>query len=108
MDIILGIKSLDPNDYESKIPILMFRIYRSMDICWNKDKVIPLNLFADKEKAIEVLKDWMCRGGIYYSIFSTDMERLILHRNEVSEKIINDKIAEKKAEQEEQIQCSQN
>lgn len=92
------ISKLDPDKYEDQIPKVLYSTYTKKEI-WSEDTIIPMNLFKDQEKATEVIKNFMTNGGKYFSTFSCDYQRFIIHKDETSEKVIKQIIAEKKGEQ---------
>ena len=89
---------IQPIDYEVKIPIFLYNVYVNTEK-WN-DSVINLNLFSEREKAIEVIKGWMNRGGSALGYFNTDYSLFIITKNDETEKFIRSKVKAKEKPEE--------
>jgi hypothetical protein len=69
-----------PEDYEIEIPKSLWKLYKQLP--WGERYKIEMDTFEDSEKAVEVIKNWMDKGAVVFSHFTSDYSKFIVFRDE--------------------------
>lgn len=98
-----------PEEYESKIPSLIFSIYKSLSsqvVIHPKGEIsgrykLDLDLFSDRDSAISILKRYMDKGAFVFSHFNQKFTHFIIFRDKDTDiyidKLKKEKNAKKKS-----------
>ena len=74
-------------NYEKQLVSNIWKnVYRKLQ--WDSRFKIEMDIFEDKEKAIEILKDWIDKGAFMFSHFNSDYTKFIVFRSVSTDKYL--------------------
>ena len=76
-------------DYEKGIPRSLWMLYKSLP--WGERFKIEMDTFEDVDEAIKIIKDWMDKGAVSFSHFTSDYSKFIVFRDEDTDRFIRER-----------------
>lgn len=79
--------------YEKGIPRQVWDVYKKLH--HDNSYKIEMDIFEDRDKAVEVFKAYLDRGAITFSHFTADYSKFVIFRNSFTDEVIKKKQKEK-------------